>query len=83
LQSPAWAQPLPTHIAMGAGCVQFEKFFSALRRVNSSPFLHTVDVHNIGGWFVGSQQAYEQRRDSACLPEQFTDAPYRDVTPTA
>ena len=61
LQSPVWAQPLPTLIAMGAGWVQFEKFFSALRRVKSSPFLHTVEVRNIVGSFVGFQQAYEQR----------------------
>jgi hypothetical protein len=46
---------------MGAGCVQFEKFFSALRRAKSSPFLHTVDVRNIMGSLVAFQQAYEQR----------------------
>jgi len=41
---------------MGAGRVQFEKFVSALRRVKSSPFFHTVDVRNIVGSFVGFQQ---------------------------
>jgi hypothetical protein len=46
---------------MGAGCVQFEKFFAALRGVESRPFLHPVDVRNIVGSFVGFRQAYEQR----------------------
>ena len=61
------SNPLPTLIPMGDGCDQFEQFFSALRRVESSPFLHVVDVRNI----VGSLIAFSRPMNNVASPQSY------------